>query len=133
MSDQIQGFLFQKDQISLGQSRASAAVADEVLTYIMKKIKIGTTGDTILGAMQELMMQKHCSDSFNMVSVGKRPKVMFKLCPDRISKDDILTTEITPRLGMWTQLNRPIAVGEPSKEAKESVEACISVVRLRIS
>jgi Xaa-Pro aminopeptidase len=128
VSDQMQGFLFRKDQISLGQSRASAAVADDVLAYIMKKIRIGATGDAILGAMQELMMQKHCSDSFNMVSVGKRPKVMFKLCPDRISKGDILTTEITPRLGMWTQLNRPIAIGDPSREAKESVEACISVV-----
>ncbi len=127
LSDQVQAYLFQKDGISLGQSKASAQVADEVFEYVVRKTRIGLTGDAILGAMQDKMMQRHCSDSFNMVSVGKRPDVMFKLCPDRISEGDILTTEITPRLGMWTQLNRPVAMGEPSREARDSADACILV------
>jgi Xaa-Pro aminopeptidase len=128
VSPQVQELLFRKDQLSIEQSRAPATVADEVMEYIAKKVRIGMSGDSVLGMMQELMIRVHCSDSFNMVSVGKRPKVMFKLCPDRISKGDILTTEITPRLGMWTQLNRPLAMDEPSSEARDSAETCISIV-----
>jgi Xaa-Pro aminopeptidase len=138
--DVSEGFiqlLFEKDALGIEAARRSAQVADSCLKRVVSSAKVGMTGNQVLAIIQCEMQTRSCTNSFNMASVGKIPNMMFTQCTDKIEKGSTITLEITPRLGLWTQLNRPFSVGKPDPSvcelfegAKEIQEAGVNAAKI---
>jgi Xaa-Pro aminopeptidase len=120
-----------KSEEELGWVKKSANLTDTAFQVFSQLVRAGRSESDVFVEVEHVVKQLGAENTYFMMAADPKPVPKFlDLAFGHYQKGDIIlfNAEISGPGGYFTQLERTLSLGEPSKEAKEAYHICISAL-----
>lgn len=117
-----------KSEEELGWVKKSAALTDIAFKVFKDLVRPGRTESEAFIEVDHVVKRNGAENTYFMMSADPRPLAKFlDLATDTYEKGDIVlfNAEVSGPGGYYTQLERTLCLGQPTKEAEVAYEVCL--------